>query len=90
MFSNNYVLAYILSKCTENFTAEQICSKKLIALKKHDQEKETEYYKTLFVYFECRFNASAAAKKLFIDRSSFLSRIERIREIAKIDFESNK
>ncbi|WP_373887473.1 helix-turn-helix domain-containing protein [Desulfosporosinus nitroreducens] len=40
-------------------------------------------------YFECKYNAVAAAKKLFIQRSSFFYRMNKIREMVNIDFDSN-
>lgn len=87
---DDYVLSYMLSCCTGTFAREQICSEKLLALRRHDTEKKTEYYKTLIVYFECRLNAAAAAKKLFIHRSSFLSRMDRIIALTGIDIDSNE
>lgn len=86
---DDYVLSYMLSSCTGSFAKEQICSEKLLALKQYDAEKKTEYYKTLLVYFKCRLNAAASAKKLFIHRSTFLNRMDRILEIMGIDFDSN-
>lgn len=86
---NDYELSYMLNCCTGPFEKEQICSEKLLALKQFDAEKKTEYYKTLLMYFECSLNAAAAAKKLFIHRSTFLNRMDRILEITEIDFDSN-
>lgn len=85
---DDYILSYLLSSCTTQFQGEQLCSKKLLFLREHDQKKNTDYYRTLLTFFECRFNAVAAAKKLFLHRSSFLSRMERIRELISIDFDS--
>jgi len=83
-----YALLILLKKGESKFGSEYICSEKLLILKRQDQQKNTEYYKTLKTYFSCRFNAAAAAKKLFIHRSSFLNRMERIQETAQIDLDS--
>ena len=42
---DDYVLSYMLSSCTGPFAKEQICSEKLLMLKRYDAEKRTEYYK---------------------------------------------
>lgn len=85
---DNYALLGLLRKGYLEFGPEYICSEKLLLLKQHDEQKNTEYYKTLKTYFLCRFNASATAKKLYIHRSSFLNRLERIQEISKISLDS--
>lgn len=84
----DYALFYLLKNGKGVFAPEYICSEKLLLLKHHDAIKNTEYFKTVKAYFLCRFNASAAAKKLFLHRSSFLNRMERIQKLAKIDFNS--
>ncbi len=85
---DNYALLGLLRKGYLEFGPEYVCSEKLLLLKEHDEQKNTEYYKTLKTYFLCRFNASATAKKLYIHRSSFLNRLERIQEISKISLDS--
>lgn len=85
---DDYALNYMLSSCLGPYETEDICSEKLLILKKYDAEKNTEYFKTLEAYFECGFNAAATAKKLFIQRSSFLKRIGRIEKLTGIDFNS--
>jgi hypothetical protein len=87
---DDYAFAYMLKSCTGNFLEHQICSEKLLAVKKYDEEKHTEYYKTLSVYFQCRLNAAATAKKLFIHRSSLLNRLDRLTELFEINLDSNE
>jgi len=86
---DDYAFSYLLKSSPGSFERHQICSEKLLALRQHDANKHTEYYQTLLVYFDCRLNAAAAAKKLFIHRSSFLNRLERMQQLFKIDFDSN-
>ena len=86
---DDYAFAYLLKNSTGIFETHQICSEKLLALRQYDAEKHTEYYQTLLIFFDCRLNAAAAAKKLYIHRSSFLNRLERIEELFKINFASN-
>ena len=86
---DDYAFSYLLKNSPGIFELHQICSEKLLALRQHDTEKHTEYYQTLLTFFNCRLNAAAAAKKLYIHRSSFLNRLERMAELFKINFESN-
>ncbi len=85
---NDYALDYALSNCPGALEAEHICSEKLLALKEYDDKNNTEYCRTLLVYFKCRFNSTEAAKRLIIQRSSFNYRLERIRQLANIDINS--
>lgn len=87
---DDYALDYMLRNCVGTFENEEICSSKLIALMQYDQEKGTDYYKTLYTYFRSRYNAAEAAKQLFINRSTFHYRLERIQELVNIDFESEE
>jgi Regulator of polyketide synthase expression len=86
---DDYVLSYILAKGMGAFEPAQICSEKLLALKNYDLKSNTEYCRTLFVYIQCKFNSTEAARKLIIQRSSFNYRLERIKEISNIDLDSN-
>lgn len=86
---DDYAFAYLLKNSTGIFETHQICNEKLLALRQYDAERHTEYYQTLMTFFNCRLNAAAAAKKLYIHRSSFLNRLERIEELFKINFDSN-
>lgn len=46
-----------------------------------DKEHHSDLVRTLFIYYQCNFNASIAAKKLFIHRNTFLNRIHKIENI---------
>jgi len=89
-YFNDYALDYILSSGTGRFKPEQICSEKLLALKQYDSEKSTEYYETLLVYFQCMFNSTEASRRLYIQRSSFHYRMDRIQKLTGIDFGSQR
>lgn len=84
---DNYALEYLLSSCLAELSAEHISSAKLLQLKQHDAIKQTRYYATLSAYFSCQFNAVEAAKQLLIHRSTFIARMDRIKELVAIDFE---
>ncbi len=88
---DTYALTYLLQKGSEEFAKdpEMLCSPKLMILRKADQENHAQYYKTLFTYFQCKWNASAASEALYIHRSTFINRMERIQNLTAIDFQSS-
>lgn len=51
-----------------------------------DQTSHTELTRTLQVYFDCNYNASAAAKRLYLHRNTMLNRLEKIKELLDVDF----
>jgi sugar diacid utilization regulator len=87
-FFEDCALDYMIRSCKGAFQNEEICSSKLLLLAQYDKEKGTDYYKTLHTYFIYRFNAAEAAKKLFINRSTFHYRLDRIQELVNINFDS--
>ena len=64
-----------------------LCYEKLLDLQKSDKLQNTEYMKTLRVYLEHNLNTVQSAKALFIHRSTFLYRLERIKSILETDLE---
>ena len=64
-----------------------LCYEKLLDLVHSDKVQNTEYIKTLQTYLEHNLNTVQSAKALFIHRSTFLYRLERIRSILETDLE---
>ena len=64
-----------------------LCYEKLLDLVQSDKVQNTEYIKTLRTYLEHNLNTVQSAKSLFIHRSTFLYRLERIRSILETDLE---
>lgn len=85
---DDYALDYMIDSCVGDMDIEMVCSEKLLKLREHDRAKNTEYLKTLDMFFKCRFNSSEAAKRLFIQRSTFFYRMDRIQKLADINFDS--
>lgn len=83
----DYALDYLIRYGMGGFPPEQICSRKLLKLYDYDQENETSYYNTLKTYVRLQYNAVASAKALYIHRSSFINRMERIRELIDLNLE---
>ncbi|SFB06106.1 PucR C-terminal helix-turn-helix domain-containing protein [Acetitomaculum ruminis DSM 5522] len=82
-----YALDYFMKFGTSRLAKEFVVSPKLEILKEHDKKSNSGYYDTLKMYFDKKYNAAAAAAALFIHRSTFINRMEKIREIAQIDLE---
>lgn len=81
----DYTLDYMVGQMTTLFTAEQLAHKGLQKLYEYDKEHDTEFVKTLYYYIVNRFNASEAAQKLYIHRTTFIRRMERIENMISLD-----
>lgn len=78
-------LSYMLEQGMGEFPKELVCSRRILELLSFDEEHHTDYYHTLKCYVKNQLNAVQTAKQLFIHRSTFLYRMEKIREIAELD-----
>lgn len=81
----DYALDYMVGQMTTLFTADQLAHKGLQKLYEYDKEHDTEFVKTLHYYIINRFNASEAAQKLYIHRTTFIRRMERIEKLISLD-----
>ena len=84
----NIALDYLMGKCTEKLGTEAVCSRAVLELRRYDEEHRTEYYETLKIYLYNQMNAVKAAKALFIHRSTFLYRMNHIRELVSLDLDN--
>ncbi len=80
-------LFYILDQAEKRLPAHMLCHEGLLKLIEHDRIHGTEYAQTLRVYLDNSRNAVRSAKELYIHRSTFLYRIDRIRETLGSDFD---
>ncbi len=78
-------LDYMLERSSSELPVKLVCSDKVLELKAYDEAHHTDYYHTLKTYVENQQNAVQTAKKLFIHRSTFLYRMEKIEELTKLD-----
>lgn len=86
---NDIALPYILLQACKRLPGYMICHEKLLTLREMDETQNTEYMKTLRVYLDNHLNAVQASKELFIHRSTFLYRLEKIKNILEIDLNDN-
>ena len=79
------VLDYILEQSNRELPLHFICSEKILNIKRYDQEHQTDFYATLECYIKNKFNAVQTAKELFIHRSTFLYRMDRLQTLFGLD-----
>ena len=83
-----YQEQYVFQQCLSRYSARDLCPSELEKLLLHDEANpEVELARTLETYYNCKFNAAEAAKQLYIHRTTFFYRLNKIRQIAAIDFD---
>ena len=76
-----------ISQLQQNAPKALLCMRSVLALVRYDQEHETNYLETAKQYVKNRFNAVRTAGELFIHRSTFLYRLERIKAQFGLDLD---
>lgn len=89
-YFNDYALDHFIRYGTTRLPGRSICSYHLLQLEKHDQETGTEYVNTLRTFFEYEMSSTKAAQALYIHRSTFLYRLERIQNIFHLDWTDSR
>ena len=79
------LLPYMLRNLPGDIEAESLCPRGLLDMREADRRKGSAYLHTLDVYFRSGCNATRAAKELYINRSTFLERMVRIRRFLGLD-----
>ena len=79
------IIPYAVSLLKEH-TAADLSHPAMALLIRYDEEHNTAMLQTLKVFLEENCSHSAAAKRLFIHRSTLIYRIEKITEMTGIDF----
>ena len=71
------------------FPTELVCLRSVIAMANYDREHETRYLETADQYIKNHFNAVKTANAMFIHRSTFLYRLERMKEQFGLDLDGD-
>ena len=69
------------------FPKELLCLRSVLAIARYDRQHETSYLETAEQYVVNHFNAVKTAGELFIHRSTFLYRLERIKAQFGLDLD---
>ncbi len=85
-----YALDYVAERCAGGLPVELICAPAILTLRRHDVAHETDYLNTLRLYLDNSLNAVQTAKQLYIHRSTFLYRLEKIGEMTGIDLDDRE
>ena len=85
---DTYALDYLLEQMKGSLPGELLCHPGLWKLYEQDRQSDTQYTQTLFTYLNKNQNAVHSAKELGIHRSTFLYRLEKIRETVRCDFDN--
>ncbi len=80
-------LAEMISSATGELPIELFYTDGVRRLLAHDRASKTGYLETLKVYFNCNMSATRASKELFVHRSTFHERIDRIRRLLDDDLD---
>lgn len=83
-----YILEYLLEHSIGEFTADDFKTEGLRRLESFNKESTVDYLHTLKVYLDQEMNSTAAAKHLYLHRSSFLKRLDRIRQLLGSELET--
>lgn len=74
----DYILPYILENCTKELKTEMLLHEGILKMAEYDRIHGTSYILTLKTWLDCKFNMTKASKQLFIHRSTFQDRLNRI------------
>lgn len=80
-------LDYLVTYGGRETVFEQICHPALLRLKEYDRLHNTSFIRTLYTYLSCNMNAVKTAGMLFIHRSSFINRMQRIHQLVSLELE---
>lgn len=79
---------YLTKRVVSEFSASLVCLRSVFEMAQYDREHNTNYVETSDRYVKNRFNAVKTANDLFIHRSTFLYRLERIKTQFGLDLEA--
>lgn len=85
-YFNDYALDYLLRYGTSRLSARNICAYRLLRLEESDRENNTEYINTLRAFFDNEMSPTKAAQALYIHRTTFLYRLDRIQNVFGLDW----
>lgn len=76
--------------CFDGIQTELVkfCSDTISPIVEYDKLNNTELIKTLKVYFECNGNMKKMSKEMFMHYNTIVYRVQKIKDIIGIDFES--
>jgi hypothetical protein len=83
------IVDYIMDRAAGELSADNLLHPGIRVLIDYDRNNGTEYLKTVRRYINARYNMTIAASQIPVHRLTFLRRLEKIREITRINFEDS-
>ena len=80
----------MVSKIVDEYTSAALLHPALAAIKEHDRQYKTEYYRTLFCFLRNERRHRPAAEELFIHRNTLFQRLERIQALWPLDLDDTE
>ncbi len=78
----DFLFEYVVQRGTDQFDADELIPECLVPIREYDEKHpDAGLMQTLFQYIASQFNASAAADALFIHRTTFFYRWNRILDL---------
>lgn len=81
----DYKLKYMIGLVTKEFSGKELCHRVVKILMDYDEQNNTEYAYTLYTFLISEYNITHAADKIFIHRTTFVRRMERIKELTQVN-----
>lgn len=78
---------YLFEQCVSEFPVDMICSPEILDIYYYDEKHNSEYLYTLKVYLENNMQPGKTSEKLFVHRTTFLYRIEKLVKKFQINLE---
>lgn len=85
---DDYRTMYLMLRCANEILPEFSCHPDLARLKRIDAESGTDYYLSLKLYLRNSRNAVCTAKEMFIHRLTLAYRLNRIKEITSLRWDT--
>ena len=77
----DHIADIALDVLTSNVSRDALEHPALAAIKRHDEQNNTEYFETLKAYFYCRFDKKRTSERLHVHRNTLQYRLDRLAEI---------
>ncbi|MDO4290638.1 MAG: helix-turn-helix domain-containing protein [Eggerthellaceae bacterium] len=84
-YAEDYILDYIIDKCSTRVLPETLCPPGLINLMDYDRDKGCDLCHTLHVFLRNNMQITETARQLFMHRNTLLNKLHKIDNILLID-----
>jgi sugar diacid utilization regulator len=84
----DYKTEYMIDRITGELPGDCLLHPAVLTLRDHDRRYGTSFVKTLRELVQARHNMTAAAERLYIHRTTLIRRLEKMQDLAPIDFEN--